>query len=142
MLDHVRKILTGQFEAALCMLNECIQKCPHDHWDGKIARYAFWPVAYHTLCFVDLYLSPNEASFQFRDVHPHGWSEFNDEFPSRRFDRRELTACLAICRQKATETLACETRESLESASGFHWLPFSRGELHLDNIRHIQHHTG
>lgn len=90
MIDYVKKILTGQFEASLCMMNDCVQKCSQEHWDGKIAKYAFWQVAYHTLCFVDLYLSPNEESFQLRDIHPQGWSEFRDvfdeEFPSRRFD--------------------------------------------------------
>ena len=94
------------------------------------------------LCFVDLYLSPNEASFQLRDVHPQGWSELREEFPSRRFDTSELTEYLAICRQKATETLASETGESLKREAGFHWLSLSRGELHLYNIRHVQHHTG
>jgi len=28
------------------------------------------------------------------------------------------------------------------SPSGFYWLPFSKLELQLYNIRHIQHHTG
>ncbi len=142
MIDYLKKILTGQFEASLCMMNECVQKCPQEHWDGKIAKYAFWHVAYHTLCFVDLYLSPDEETFQPRDFHPRGRSELNEEFPSRRFEKREITEYLAICRQKAIETLASETRESLERESGFPWLSFSRGELHLYNIRHIQHHTG
>jgi hypothetical protein len=59
MIDYIKKILTGQFEASLCVMKECLQKCPPEHWDGKIAKYAFWHVGYHTLCFVDLYLSPN-----------------------------------------------------------------------------------
>lgn len=148
MIEHVKKILIGQFEASLCMLNECIQKCPNDYWDGPapthtIAKYSFWLVAYHTLCFADLYLSPSEDSYQLRsDFHPQGWSEFNDEYPSRRFEKHELAAYVVICRQKARETLAAETRESLERDSGFPRLPFSRGELHLSNLRHIQHHTG
>jgi len=142
MVDYIKKVLMGQFEAVLCMLNDCVQKCPQEHWDGKIAKYPFWQVAYHTLCFVDLYLSPNEESFQLRDIHPRGWSELYEEFPSRRFDKSEITEYLVMCRKKATETLASETRESLERESGFHWLPFSRGELHVYNIRHVQHHTG
>ncbi len=109
---------------------------------AKLPSAAFWHVAYHTLCFVDLYLSPNEESFQLRDIHPQGWSELNEEFPSRRFDKEEITESLAICRHKAIEKPASETLESLESGSGFRWLPFSRGELHVNNIRHLQHHTG
>jgi hypothetical protein len=76
-------MLAGQFEASLCMMNDRIRKCPPQHWDGKIARYAFWHVAYHTLCFVDLYLSPDEASFQFRDIHPQGWHETRPRNGSR-----------------------------------------------------------
>ncbi len=123
------------------MLNDCVQNCPQEHLDGKIANYTFWQVAYHTLFFVDLYLSPNAEAFEPRGFHPRG-SDFKDGYPSRRFDQRELTEYLTICRQKGIETLASETPESLEHLSGFQWLPFSRGEVHLYNIRHIQHHTG
>jgi hypothetical protein len=30
----------------------------------------------------------------------------------------------------------------LEDGSEFEWYPFSQLELHLNNIRHVQHHTG
>lgn len=63
-------------------------------------------------------------------------------YPSRRFEKAEIMEYLAVCRRKALETLAAETRESLERESGFPRLPFSRGELHVYNIRHLQHHTG
>ncbi len=142
MIDYVKKILTGQFEASLCMLDECVHMCPVEHWDGKVGKYAFWHVAYHTLCFVDLYLSPNEESFKLRDIHPRGWSEFDDEYPSRRFDQLEIAEYLAICRQKAIEALAAETRESLEGPSGHARRKFSRGELYIYSLRHVQHHTG
>lgn len=142
MIDHVRRILAGQFEASLFMLNECLTRCPTRHWDGIVGKYPFWQVAYHTLCFVDLYLSPDKAAFEFRDVHPCGWKEFDEEYPSRRFEQSELIAYLQICRSKAVSTIAGETAESLEGPSGFSWKPFSRGELHVMNIRHIQHHAG
>jgi hypothetical protein len=29
----------------------------------------------------------------------------------------------------------------LNDNSGFEWYPYSRFELHINNIRHIQHHT-
>ncbi len=142
MIDHLRTILTGQFEAALAMVNDCLVKCPPEHWDGKVGKYAFWAVAYHTLIYVDLYLSLNEESFQMREIHPKGWSEFEDEYPSRRFEKAELTGYVATCLQKGRETLTAETPESLEAPSGFPWLHMSRGEAHLYNIRHLQHHTG
>jgi hypothetical protein len=142
MLELFKTIVTHQFEASLCMLNDCIEKCPADHWDGIIGKYAFWHVAYHTLCFADLYLSPGEKSFQMRAIHPTGWNEFEEEYPSRRFEKAELSEYLALCRKIAVETIATETKESLEGPSGFERRTFPRAELHLYNIRHIQHHVG
>ena len=142
MIEYLKTILTGQFEAALCMLNDCIRKCPPDHWEGRIANDAFRQVAYHTLFFVDLYLSPDEAAFELRDCHRRGGDERSSTAVSRGLSQDETLSYLAICRQKSIETLAAETPESLRRASGFSWLPFSRGELHLYNIRHVQHHAG
>jgi hypothetical protein len=37
MLDHVKQIVTGQFEASLAMLKQCIEACPDEHWESKVA---------------------------------------------------------------------------------------------------------
>jgi hypothetical protein len=142
MTEYVKKILTGQFEAALSMLKDCIEQCPPEHWDGVVGKYPFWQVAYHVLCFVDLYLSPNEGSFQLGKFHPQGMKELDDEYPSRRFDKRELAEYLEFCHRKAIASIAAETGESLEGPSGHSHLQFSRGELHIYNLRHVQHHVG
>jgi len=142
MIEYVKTILTGQFEASLCMLNACIQKCPQEHWEGRIANDTFRQVAYHTLFFVDLYLSTNEAAFTLRDTHRRGGDERAAMAVSTGLAQDETLSYLAICRQKALDTLASETPDSLMGESGFSLLPFSRGELHLSNIRHVQHHTG
>lgn len=142
MIEYVNTILTGQFEAALCMLYECVRKCPPEHWEGKIANDTFRQVAYHTLFFVDLYLSPDEKAFTLRDVHLRGGDERSSTASSLGLTKEETLSYLTMCRQKMLETLACETPESLQRPSGFSWLPFSRGELHLTNVRHVQHHTG
>ncbi|MHB8731721.1 MAG: DinB family protein [bacterium] len=142
MIAYVRTILTGQFEASLAMLDGCIRECPERYWDGRIARYPFWQIAYHALCFVDLYLSPSKSAFQPRGIHPGALRDTFEEAAGRRFDRRELTAYLENCRQKALDVLRAETPESLQQPSGFSWLPMSRGELHVYNIRHVQHHVG
>jgi len=140
----MKTILTAQFEAALCMLNDCIEKCPEEHWDGLIAKYPFWQVAYHTLCFVDCYLTPGgNAAFKPRaEFHPKGMEEYDAEYPSRRFSQAELKAYMAVCREKLGSVMQAETRETLEGPSEFPWLPMTRAELHLYNIRHVQHHTG
>jgi hypothetical protein len=141
MVEYIQQILKGQFEAALCMLKQCVEACPVEHWEGKIANGTIRWAAYHTLFFVDLYLSPSEHKFTLREFHQRGGDEREDVL-SAGLSKEETLAYVAICRQKMLDTLAAETRESLEGESGFSWRRFSRGELHIYNIRHVQHHTG
>src|SRR5438093_11453397 len=101
MIEHVKTILTGQFEASLCMLNECVHKCPKDHWEGTIANDTFRQVAYHTLFFVDLYLSPNQEVFKLRDLHHRGGDERLSTAPSTGLTKDESLSYLAMCRNKA-----------------------------------------
>jgi hypothetical protein len=141
-MDYLQRIITGQFEAALCMMNYCIRACPPEHWEGKIANLTFRSVAYHTLFWVDLYLSPgDEDAFVLREFHHHGGDE-REPVICPGLSREETLDYVAICRQKMLETLASETAESLQGPSGFACRKFTRGELHFYNLRHVQHHTG
>jgi hypothetical protein len=142
MIGYVKKILADQFEAALCMMDHCIRACPPQHWEGKIANGTFRWAAYHTLFFVDLYLSRgDEDAFVLRDLHHRGGDEREPvACPGLSID--ETLAYVAICRQKMLETLAGETAESLQGPCGFSYRKISRGELYVYNIRHVQHHTG
>ncbi len=141
MLEFYQQIVTSQFEAALAMVNQCIAACPPQHWEGKIANDTFRYVAYHTLFFTDLYLSPNEDSFKLRDLHQRGGDERGQD-ASPGLSKEETLAYVPICHQKLLDTLAAETLESLQGPSGFSWRKISRGELHIYNLRHVQHHAG
>jgi hypothetical protein len=141
MLDYFKQIVIGQFEASLAMLKQCIEACPEEHWEDKVANGTVRWVAYHTLFFVDLYLAQNEESFEPREIHHRGGDE-REPVAGRGLDRNELLAYVQICRDKALASIAAETVESLAGPSGFSWYACTRGELHLINIRHIQHHTG
>jgi hypothetical protein len=144
--DLYRGAVRGQFEAALAMLAACIDRCPPALWDEPIGKYPFWQVAYHTLCFADCYLAPEDAAWTPQEgpggLHPRGRAELEDEYPSRRFEQAELAGYAELCLARLRQTLAAETDEALAGPSGFSWLPFTRAELHLYNLRHIQHHTG
>lgn len=142
MLDFNRIVLS-QYQAALGMLSACIDACPPDHWNDPIASYPFWHVAYHTLCYVDCYLAPtNDAWRPHPDFHPRGRAELEDEFPSRRFEKRELQAYARFCREKLDATIPAETPDTLAGPSGFSFQPFTRAELHIYALRHVQHHAG
>jgi len=146
MIELYKDVVRAQLEAALWMLNECIELCPGEAWEGAIAKYPFWQVAYHTLCFVDYYLAPSADAWRPSTgpggFHPKGMAELGEEYPSRRFEKAELLAYAAICRTKIGESIGAETAESLAGPSGFPRLRFPRAELHIYNTRHIQHHAG
>ena len=143
MVELIKTILAGQYEATLCMLNDCLVKCPEEQWDGKVVRYPFWEVAYHALIFGDLYLHPGKEHFQFSSMHPKGWEEFDGEHPSRRFEKSEMMEYVGVVRKKAVAMIAAETAASLGGPSGYGGRrPPTRCEMHVYNIRHMQHHTG
>jgi uncharacterized damage-inducible protein DinB len=139
-MSFLNDILSSQFEAALCMMHHCIKACPPKDWEGKIANATFRQVAYHTLFFVDFYLSPSAESFQLRDLHQSGGDERGPTV-SPGLSISQTLSYLDICRRKAIEALAAETEQVLQGPCGFP-RKLSRGELHIYNIRHIQHHTG
>jgi hypothetical protein len=141
MIDYLKQTLTAQFEAALCMLNQCIAACPPEHWDAKIGNGPFRWVVYHTLFFTDLYLSPSNETFEFRELH-HRVGDEREPQPCLGLEQADALEYVAVCREKALTAVAAETPESLAGPSGFSWYPISRGEFHINNIRHIQHHTG
>ena len=151
MPTDFRTVVRSQFRAALSMLEQCIDRCPDERWDDAIGKYPFWHVVYHTLCFVDCYLSPSNDEFtrtvearasQAFNPQPNGMAELDDEYPSRRFTRDEMRRYAQLCRDKLESVLAAETDATLDGPSGFSWLKFSRAEGHLYNLRHLQHHTG
>ena len=79
MDTYLRQILTSQYEASLAMINQCVAACAEQHWEGKIANDSFRQIAYHTLFFTDLYLSPREEKFVRRELHSRGGDETGPE---------------------------------------------------------------
>src|SRR2546421_12267102 len=124
MVELFKQLVTSQLEAALCMLHECIQACPDQHWEGKVGIDAFRQVAYHTLFFADLYLSPNEEAFTLRDLHQRGGDERGPTL-SPGLPKDQTLAYALLCREKAVEAIAAETPESLQGPSGFSWRKIS-----------------
>lgn len=52
-----------------------------------------------------------------------------------------IEAYLSFCRGKAVAAMVAETEESLRAPARSFRRNFSRAELHVYNIRHIQHHA-
>jgi uncharacterized damage-inducible protein DinB len=141
MEDLFRKAVLGQFEAAMAMLKQCMDNCPAALWESTVAEMTVRQIAYHTLFFVDVYLSPGEQTFTLRPLHEVGGDETQPVICPG-LDQSATIDYLQICLEKLRTTLASETEETLQGESGFSRLRFSRAELHLYNLRHVQHHTG
>src|SRR5437660_11381298 len=77
MIDFWRSAIRQQFHAAIDMLGNAIEACPDSVCSGHPPR-AFLYIAFHTLFFLDLYLSP-VGEDQFRPPAPFGLAELSDE---------------------------------------------------------------
>lgn len=149
MLDTLKDLLTHQFEASLCTLNLAIVKCPDSIWHQNVAKWKFCQAAFHAVFFADVYLQPSddveavkrqpfhlEHKDQFRD-----YEEMEDRAQVLLYEKAFVMKYIQNARRKAQETISRESGDVLAGPSGFSWRKCSRAELHVYNIRHIQHHA-
>ncbi len=147
MVDTFKALIAKQFEAALCTLHTCVEQCPPVAWDAPVAKLAFCQAAFHAVFYADCYLGPDTESLNQQAFHRDNpdifrdYEELEDREQKLRYDKESIITYSAFCRRKASEVIAAETAETLNARCGFDWLPFSRAELYLYNIRHIQHHA-
>ena len=97
MDSYLKTIFWKQFGASIDMLENAIAACPGDLWDGEAK---FWLTNYHTLFFLDYYLSKAPESFS--PPEPFRLSELDPSglMPERVYNKEELLTYLNICRQK------------------------------------------
>jgi hypothetical protein len=147
MIETVKRLLTNQFEASLSTIGHCVARCPDDVWNARVAKYPFCQVAFHTLFYADFYLGADAESLRQQPFHRANptlfgdYEQLEDREPESLYERPAIMTYLAFCRQKATDTIAAETDETMEAPAKFARRKFSRAELHVYNIRHIQHHA-
>jgi hypothetical protein len=143
----VTEVIISQYQAALAMLKETIEKCPEGLWNSSEDKTKFWHIAYHALFYTHLYLQDTEQDFtpwskHRKDYHFIGRLPYPPHDPPQigePYDKDSLLEYLAICQRQVDERLP---RVNLEAASGFDWLPFNKLELQFYTIRHLQQHTG
>lgn len=148
MLDTFKQLIANQFEAVLCTLNICVDKCPKSAWDAPVVNHAFCQTVFHTLFYTDCHLGQNDESFRTEPFHRENehvfrdYEELEDRKPVLLYDKPWIKTYLDYCRNRASQSIAAETAESLNARCGFERLSFSRAELYVYTIRHIQHHSG
>lgn len=147
MIETFKQLITSQFEASLCTLAHCVELCPDASWNALVARFPFCQVAFHTLFFTDYYMGPNAESFTQQPFHIANsalfgdYEQMQDCEPVSLYDKPQIRTYLEFCRGKVVETITAETEETLSAPAQFVRRNFSRAELHVYNMRHVQHHA-
>lgn len=145
--ETFKRLIAAQYEASLCTLSYCLARCPDSSWNAPVAKYPFCQAAFHTLFFADYYLSQNVESFLQQSWHQDhrdlfgDYEQLQDREPTSLYTRAELELYRDFCRNKAASVMAEETETILVAQAQFPKKDFSRAELHVYNIRHIQHHA-
>jgi len=149
MIDTLKELLAHQYEATLCTLHFCVARCPDELWNARVAKWQFCQAAFHTVFFADYYLQPSEDVDAFKRQPFHlehkdvfrDYEELEDRPQVLTYEKAFVLEYTQSVRRKAQETIAREDADALAGPSGFSWRKCSRAELHVYNMRHIQHHA-
>jgi len=141
----MKEEFSRQYNKALDMIDEFIDKCPDDFWLSDEFQSPAWQVCYHALFYTNIYLSPTEEGIL-------KWGESREEYHNLRrinedwkpealkpYSREELKAFLEHIRSCAPSYLEAM---SPEKECWPFWYNQNQLEFHMNNLRHLQHHTG
>jgi hypothetical protein len=126
------------------MLEDALCACPEQRWRDRIwveptdaAEYGeFWFIVYHTLFWLDLYLSGSREGFAPPAPFVAG------RLPEKPYTQADLHAYLQQCRQRCQAPLAGLSEEKANQVCHFLWGDeVSFAELQLSNMRHVQEHA-
>jgi hypothetical protein len=131
-----------QFGAAIDMLNDVIRLCPDPLWtaavwkDPEDERYGqFWFIAYHTLFWLDLFLTGSSEGFTPPPPFIRG------ALPEQPYRKDQILAYLGACRKKCQATIEGLTDEKAGQRCVFKWMEPSFLELQMYCMRHVQEHA-
>lgn len=144
------QMLWRQFGATIDMFGDVLRDCPDELWEKSLwedqpdqwvaAGFStFWYLGYHTLFWLDLYLTGAEEGFA--PPAPFDLVEMDqEEVLPRTYTREELLRYLEHCRQKCQETIGALSNEQAYQLCRFSWGELLFAELQLYNLRHVQEH--
>lgn len=146
---NLKTSLWQQFGASIDYLAETISACPDSLWgaslwqthDKPVELAQFWYIAYHTLFWLDLYLTGAEEGF----LPPAPFTLIEQDqygpLPERAYTKAELEAYLADCRSTCRATIEALTDEMAQRHCVFGWGELSFLELLMYNLRHVHGHA-
>ena len=100
---------------------------------------SFWYLGYHTLFWLDLYLTGSEEGFA--PPAPFDLVEMDsDEALPRTYTREELLGYVENVRRTCQETILGLSSEQASRLCQFAWGELTFAELQLYSLRHVQEH--
>ena len=137
-----KKIIWNQFGAAIDMLENAILACPDELWSSKSEKSEFWYIAYHTLFWLDFYLT--ETAEDFVPPAPFSLTELDPTgiLPERVYTKQELLKYLDFCCDKCISVIKNLTDQRAHQRFKYGSIDLPILELILYNTRHVQHHAG
>jgi hypothetical protein len=138
---ELREVLWRQFGATIDMLENALAACPDELWGDQERNPQYWYVVYHTLFFLDYYLS--ESVDGFAPPAPFTLSELDPSgiLPDRVYTKAELKAYLEHGRAKCRAVIFGLTRESAFAPRRFGSVDGPLVEGLIYSLRHVQHHA-
>jgi hypothetical protein len=146
MIEVLKESLWKQFGASIDMLKNAIELWPEDYWNSQLR---FFYLSYHTLVFLDYYLTkPPEdfnSSLPFTIIGPAEMAPdaVDDIKPDKIYTKEELLDYLQSCRRKCRHIIENLTEQNVHER----WIEkqsrrnYSTLEILLYNMRHVQHHA-
>ncbi len=144
-------MLWRQFARSIDSLGDALRNCPDELWRERLwedqpdqwvaAGFStFWYLGYHTLFWLDLYLTGAEEGFAPPAPFDLVEMEANETLP-RTYSREELLGYLELCRRRCQETISALSAEDARRLCCFPWGEAPFGELLLYTMRHVEEHA-
>ena len=153
MEDRLKEIIWKQFGASIDMLKNALTLCPEELFNSN---KKFFYISYHTLLFLDYYLTIPPTGFSSPLPYTHQEpgevpeDAVDDMVPARFYSKLELLAYLASTRKKCQALTTGLTEKKLlepwmlapDQIAGRSTMNFSILEILFYGLRHVQHHVG
>ena len=142
MDDGTKRVIWGQFGAAIDMLENALLACPDSLWADRSSPPEFWYMVFHTLFWLDYYLEGTPEGYAPPSGYPMTELDPEGAMPGRVYSKAELQEYLRHGRRKCRAVVGSLTAERAAARCGFPRRDLSIAELLLYNARHVQHHAG
>ncbi len=149
MNTTIKTSLWQQFGAAIDFLDISIEACPGELWTASLWQTPdtypefsqFWYVAYHTLFWLDLYLTGTEEGFAPPQPFTLIEMDMHAPPPDPTYTKEEVQTYLKYGRQKCQTKIESLTDDKAKQRCRFGWGECSYLELLMYNMRHVHGHA-